>query len=48
MTDLLETIRATPWLAEVLTDQFGFDLARTDPMEDVHLPGGGTLADRGG
>ncbi|GAA2476920.1 hypothetical protein [Winogradskya humida] len=43
MTDLLETIRATPWLAEVLTDQFGFDLARTDPMEDVHLPGGGTL-----
>jgi hypothetical protein len=43
MTDLLETIRATQWLAELLTDQFGFDLTRTDPMEAVHLPGGGVL-----
>ncbi|MEV0716435.1 hypothetical protein [Asanoa sp. NPDC050611] len=42
--DLLDHIRATPWIAESLA-QFDFDLSRVDngPVEPVHLAGGEPL-----
>lgn len=43
MTDLLAHIKATPWLAELLENQFDFDISRTDPVEPVHLASGETL-----
>jgi hypothetical protein len=42
VTDLLAQIRATPWLAELLT-RFDFDVTRLDPAEPVHLAGGEPL-----
>jgi hypothetical protein len=43
VTDLLGQIRATPWLFELLRDEFDFDLDRVDPVEAVRLPDGGAL-----
>jgi hypothetical protein len=43
MTDLLAQLRATPWLADLLAEQFDFDLTRDDPIEPVHLANGESL-----
>jgi len=43
MADLLAQIRATPWLADLLTTHFDFDLTQTKPIEQVHLASGEPL-----
>lgn len=43
MADLLAQIRVTPWVADLLATHFGFDVKRTDPVEQVHLAGGEPL-----
>lgn len=43
MTDLVERIRATPWLIDLLARQFDFDLTLIDPVEPVYLASGEPL-----